>query len=90
MAVTLGKSPVTLTALNDEITGNWKVTTIRCVTASTSGAFILTDNAGTHELLRTRALQANDSEESGAMDFWFDGVKVSQIPAGGIVYVYYE
>ena len=89
MAVTLGKSPVVMTAVNDEITGPWKITTIRFITTDTSGSFILTDNGGTHEEFRTRTLQTNDSEESAPWN-WLDGLKVSQIPANAKVYVYYE
>lgn len=89
MAVTKGKSPVLMTALNDTITDNWKVTTIRCVTTSGTGVFVLNDGTG-REILRTRSLQAADSEESGALDYWIDGLVVAQIPSGGTVYVYYE
>lgn len=54
-----------------------------------SGVFILNDNTG-REIIQTRSLQANDSEESGALDYWVDGLTVAQIPAGSVVYVYYE
>lgn len=89
MAVTLGKSPVLMTAAADAITGNWKVTTIRCVTQGAGGVFIFTD-ADAQEIYRSASLQANDAEESGALDYWIDGLVVSQIPAGAIAYVYYE
>ena len=90
MAVTLGKSPVQMTAVNDAITGNWKVTTIRVVSTSGTGVAILTDNGGTHEIFHSRSLQASDAEESGALDYWVDGITVSQLPTGAIVHVYYE
>lgn len=90
MAVTLGKSPVQMTAVGDEITGNWKVMTIRAVSTTGTGVVILTDNDGSHEIFRSRSLQASDAEESGALNYWVDGLKVSQLPTGAIVHVYYE
>lgn len=92
MAVTLGKSPVILDAQGDSI-GNdgkqWKVTTIRFVTGGTSGQFILFDKSGGREIIRSGTLNANTSEESGAIFGWIDGVYVSQLPTGGLVHVYY-
>lgn len=93
MAVTLGKSPVIMTAAGDAITGNWKVTTIRCVTTTTSGAFILLDVAGGRKIAQSASLNANDAEDLGNIGGtagWIDGLYVSQIPDGGEVHVYYE
>lgn len=90
MSVTLGKSPVIMTAQGDTITGNWKVTTVRFVTGASSGIFILKDASSGRIIIQTRSLQANDSEESGALDYWIDGLYVDTIPSGAQVHVYYE
>jgi hypothetical protein len=66
------------------------VGSIRSVTDAAAGDVVVLDEAGGVEVYRANA-QATDTEEelSPGCTFIVDGIYISELPAGGKVYVYY-
>ena len=93
MAVTLGKSPVIMTAAADEI-GNdgkhWAVTNIRYVTTGTDGACVILDKSGGRDVARFAPPGANAEASIDLGGEWYDGFYIDSIAAGGRVYLYYR
>lgn len=96
MSVTLGKSPIILTAQGDAIgsattTGmgqNWKVTEIAFI-AGGAGSFILKDTNGGRVIAQSGTMSAGE-RESVAFYHWIDGMYVDTIPSNSQIHVYYE
>jgi len=91
MAVTLGKSPIIMTANGDEILPdgrNWKVSTYRFI-CTTSGRAIVYDKNGGRKLWDSGAQTAPATEETTmASDAWADGFYLS-LTGAGEVHIYY-
>lgn len=100
MAVTLGKSPIIITAVGDTVGGDASVPAsrirlkeplIRVVTAAAGGDVVLLDKLGGQEVWRSNSMAANsiDSEILPGNVGWIDGLYVSALPAGAKIFVYY-
>lgn len=99
MAVTLGKSPIIMTAAADAIGGptalpqngrEWKVVQIRIVNGSGAGTTTLLDKVGGQKIFETVALGANLADGTQwAYPVTMDGIYVSALPSGATVYIYY-
>lgn len=91
MAVTQGKSPIIFTAVADSVSYPVWIDTIRAVTGpANSGKVRVLDRASGRLIWVSRALDANDADESPVIDGRYDGIYIEQLPTGGEVHVYYK
>lgn len=89
MAVTDGTSPIILAANADSVVRQLCDVTIRVVNGANAGDVVLIHPVSAVELWRHNALGANEVSESHSIPVLHNGIKVSSMPTGCKLFVYY-
>lgn len=87
MAAIVGKSPLILSSVGDNVAEHYCITSIRVV-AGGSTEFVILDKAGGREIFHSASLSNGETDEVSFDGHWVDGLYLSQ--GVGNAYIYYK